>query len=157
MSIKHLNHHSFKERPSMENIIFKDQIDAMDFEKVTGMLSQAFWSPGIGRAEVKKGAQNSALVVGAFLPDGRQIGYGRVISDKTRFAYIMDIYIDEPYRKQGIGQAIMKFILSHETLKDVYQWTLITKDARGVYSKLGFKVISRPLDWMEIRKDRPQR
>ncbi len=38
----------------------------MDFEKVTQMLSQAKWSTGIGIEEVKRGACNSALVVGAF-------------------------------------------------------------------------------------------
>ena len=141
----------------MENIVLQDQIEAMDFQKVTEMLSQAYWSSGIGMAEVKKGARNSSLVVGAILPDGTQIGYARVISDKTRFAYILDVYVDENYRKQGIGQAMMNYILAHDELKDVYQWMLITKDAHGVYSKLGFKVISRPLDWMEIRKERPKR
>ncbi|MBN1382369.1 MAG: GNAT family N-acetyltransferase [Deltaproteobacteria bacterium] len=141
----------------MENITFTDQLDAIDFPKVTQMLSQAYWSPGISMVEIQQGARNSSLVVGAFLPDKTQIGYARVISDKTRFAYILDLYIDEPYRKQGIGQALMKYILAHESHKDVYQWLLITKDAHGVYHKLGFQQLSRPLDWMEIRKDRPKR
>lgn len=57
---------------AVNDIIFKDGLDAMDFNKVTSMLSQSYWSP-------------------------------------------------------------------------------------GVYSRLGFKVISRPLDWMEIRRDRSKR
>jgi GNAT superfamily N-acetyltransferase len=141
----------------MEDIVIKDGIEIMDFEKVTEMLSKAFWSPGIKLGEVKKGAINSALVVGAFLQDQTQIGYARVISDKTRFAYILDVYIDEKYRKKGIGKRMMKYILSHNALKDVYQWLLITKDAHGVYSKVGFKPVSRPLDWMEIRNERSKR
>lgn len=48
----------------------------MDFVKVTQMLSQAVWSVGIGVDEVKQGAINSALVVGAFYV---QFGYARVI------------------------------------------------------------------------------
>ncbi|OLN28412.1 GNAT family N-acetyltransferase [Desulfosporosinus metallidurans] len=140
----------------MEEII-KDGIEEMDFEKVTKMLSNAFWCPGIKIDEVKKGAINSALVVGAFIQDKRQVGYARVISDKTRFAYILDVYVDENYRKKGIGQKMINYILSHNELKDVYQWLLITKDAHGVYSKVGFKSISRPLDWMEIRNQRPKR
>ena len=118
------------------------------------MLSNAFWSNGIKIDEVKKGAENSALVVGVFLSCNNQIGYARVISDKTRFAYILDVYIDEDFRKRGIGQKMINYILNHEELKDVYQWLLITKDAHGVYNKVGFKTISRPLDWMEIREDR---
>jgi len=128
----------------------------MDFEKVTGMLSKAFWSPGIKGDEVIKGAQNPALVVGAF-DDNVQVGYARVISDKTRFAYILDVYVDENYRKKGIGQSMINSLLAHEDLKDVYQWLLITKDAHGVYRKAGFKVVDRSNDWMEIKNQRPKR
>ena len=141
----------------MENIIVRDGVAGIDFEKVTKMLSNAFWSLDIKIAEVKKGAQNSALVVGAFLPDQTQVGYARVISDKTRFAYILDVYVDEKYRKKGIGQKMIEYILGHKELKEVYQWYLITKDAHNFYSKMGFKPTSRPLDWLEIRNERPKR
>ncbi|WP_409271499.1 GNAT family N-acetyltransferase [Neobacillus sp. SCS-31] len=138
----------------MAGITIKDGLKNMDFEKVTEMLSNAFWCKGIKVDEVIKGAENSALVVGVFI-DNNQIGYARVISDKTRFAYILDVYVDENFRRKGLGQKMVHYILSHEELKDVYQWLLITKDAHGVYSKVGFNPISRPLDWMEIRNDRP--
>jgi hypothetical protein len=52
---------------------------------------------------------------------------------------------------------MIKFILNHPDLKDVYQWLLITKDAHGVYEKVGFTRTSRPNDWMEIRNKRPER
>jgi GNAT superfamily N-acetyltransferase len=137
--------------------LLKDGHNEMDFDKVTAMLKDAFWSPGIKKDEVLQGAENSALEVGAFTNDNEQIGYARVISDITRFAYILDVIVDERYRKQGIGQAMMKYILNHDELRDVYQWLLITKDAHGVYQKVGFKPISRPDDWMEIRNNRPKR
>jgi GNAT superfamily N-acetyltransferase len=146
-----------QQKNKMERITLVDGLENMDFAKVTGMLSTSFWSPGITLNEVIKGAENSALVVGAFLNDNTQIGYSRVISDKTRFAYILDVFVDENYRKEGIGQRMMNHILSHDSLKDVYQWLLITKDAHGVYSKVGFSSVSRPMDWMEIRHPRPLR
>lgn len=138
----------------MKGIIIKDGFENMDFDKVTRLLSNAFWSRGINIDEVIKGAKNSALVVGAFGENGNQIGYARVISDKTRFAYIADVYIEEIFRKKGIGQKIIRYILNHQELKDVYQWLLITKDAHDVYRKVGFNSILRPHDWMEIREDR---
>jgi GNAT superfamily N-acetyltransferase len=141
----------------MNDIIIKDGIENMDFGKVTKMLSNSFWSPEIKIHEVKKGAINSALVVGVFSKYEGQIGYARVISDKTRFAYITDVYIEENFRKKGIGQKIINYILVHEELIDVYQWLLITRDAHGVYNKVGFNPVTRPLDWMEIRKNRPER
>jgi GNAT superfamily N-acetyltransferase len=134
-----------------------DDIKKMDFTKITAMLKEAYWSKGIGIDEVKEGANNSALVVGVFTPEGIQIGYSRVISDKTRVAYILDVYVDAHFRKKGIGQAMIQFILNHPKLKDVYQWLLITKDAHGVYSKAGFQPLENPDRWMEIRQPRPQR
>lgn len=140
----------------MVNVFIQDGFDKMDFKKVTEMLSNTYWSPKIGVDEVKRGAANSALVIGAFTQDGKQVGYARVISDKTRFAYIADVYVDENFRKKGIGQQMMQYILSHDELKDVYQWLLITGDAHGVYRKVGFEITSRPRAWMEIRKGRPK-
>lgn len=134
-----------------------DGIKKMDFAKITAMLEEAYWSKGIGIDEVKQGANNSTLVVGAFTKEGTQVGYARVISDKFRFAYILDVYVDEHFRKKGIGQAMIKFILNHSKLKDVYQWLLITKDAHGVYSKAGFKPLESPERWMEIRNLMPDR
>lgn len=129
----------------------------MDFDKITDMLKDAFWSIGIKKEEVVKGAQNSALLVGAFTENNRQIGFARVISDKTRFGYIMDVIVDEKYRRQGIGRSMVKHILNHQELKDVYQWLLITKDAHGVYQKVGFNPVLNPRLWMEIRNERPKR
>jgi ribosomal protein S18 acetylase RimI-like enzyme len=135
----------------------RDGFDEMDFDRVTIMLKGAFWSPGISRSEVMEGAKNSALVVGVFTGDNVQIGYSRVISDKTRFGYILDVMVDEACRRQGIGQAMVKHILGHPVLKDVYQWLLVTKDAHGVYEKAGFRPIARAGDLMEIRHPRPER
>ena len=135
----------------------KSGYENMDFDKVTTMLKDAYWSIGIKQEEVKQGAKNSALLVGAYTKDNNQIGYARVISDKTRFGYIMDVIVDEKYRKQGIGQAMVKHILRHPDLKDVYQWLLITRDAHGVYGKAGFKLLENPDKWMEIRHPRSDR
>jgi GNAT superfamily N-acetyltransferase len=141
----------------MDKYQIRDGFVNMDFKKATLMLKDSFWSPGISEEEVIRGAENSALLVGTFREDGEQIGYARVISDKTRFAYILDVMVDERYRKQGIGQSMVRHILSHPRLKDVYQWLLITKDAHGVYQKVGFTPVSRPGNWMEIRNTRPKR
>lgn len=138
------------------DVLLRYGCERMDFAKVRAMLSQAFWCQGISMAEVIRGAENSALVVGAFVGD-EQVGYARAISDRTRFAYILDVFVDEPHRRGGIGQKMVQGILDHETLRDVYQWLLITKDAHGVYEKLGFRKTTRPKDWMEIRSPRPQR
>lgn len=135
----------------------KDGMKNMDFNQITEMLSTVYWSTGIKKTEIIKGAENSALLVGAFTSENLQIGYARVVSDKTRFAYIMDVVVRDGYRRQGLGQAMVKYILSHSELKDVYQWMLMTRDAHDVYKKAGFMPITHPEYWLEIRNPRPDR
>ncbi|SHH91018.1 Predicted N-acetyltransferase YhbS [Sporobacter termitidis DSM 10068] len=129
-----------------------DGYEKMDFTKVTDMLAKAYWSEDIGQDEVMRGASNSALVVGAFVED-EQIGYARAVSDKTRFAYIMDVYVDERYRNQGIGQSLVNYILDHESLKDVYQWLLSTRDAHGLYANCGFQPLAQPQRLMALKRE----
>lgn len=123
----------------------------MDFDQIHGWLSQTYWSPGIERDRVIRGAQHSTLVLGAF--DGKdQIAYARVVSDTTRFAYLADVFVIESHRGQGIAQALVQYALKHSLLQDVSSWYLRTLDAHGVYEKLGFKPISDPERWMSWKK-----
>lgn len=126
-------------------------------DDIHAMLSKVFWSPDITKAEIVKGIKNSALVVGAYRDETRQIGYLRVVSDKVRFAYLMDVVVHEDYRRQGIGQRMVNCALAHPELKDVYQWLLNTKDAHGVYEKCGFTLLKNPEKWMSILSPRPDR
>ncbi len=126
-------------------------------DDVQEMLSRAYWSPGITKNEINKGIANSALVVGAYIPGGRQIGFLRVVSDKVRFAYLLDVIVHDDYRRNGIGTRMVRFALSHQELKDVYQWLLATQDAHGVYEKCGFEALRNPEHWMSIRTPRPER
>ena len=69
----------------------------------------------------------------------KQIGFARVISDDTEFASLWDVFIDEPYRHQGIGQALLKYIFQHPRLRGIFRWFLMTEDAHGLYEKFSFR------------------
>ena len=88
-----------------------DEIQRIDFKKVTEWLAGSYWSPGIGQEEVERGAKYSSLVIGVYGKDGTQVGYARLASDKTRFAYIMDVFVEPEHRNKGIAQAICRFAM----------------------------------------------
>ncbi|MBN2178507.1 MAG: GNAT family N-acetyltransferase [Deltaproteobacteria bacterium] len=139
----------------MELEISSDQ-DKLRISDIRAMLSNAFWSLGITEKEISKGIQNSALVVGAY-KNKQQVGFLRVVSDKIRFAYIMDVIVSENYRREGISRKMVQFAMEHNEMKDVYQWLLRTKDAHGVYEKFGFQKLQDPELWMSLIKPRPDR
>ncbi len=140
-----------------EKFAIRDGFDAMDFDVVAAMMTSAYWSRGIGRDEVEKGARHSALVVGAFAPDDMQVAYSRVISDRTRFAYILDVFVDEGSRQRGIARQMIRHILDHSDFRDVYQWLLVTRSAHGLYAKEGFRPLEFPDRWLSIITPRPDR
>lgn len=133
-----------------------DSFDRIDFYIIQRWLSGAYWSPGIEKKEVIQGAANSSIVVGCYY-NGVQAGYLRAVSDKTRFAYFLDIFVDEKHRGKGIARRMIKFVLEHPDFKDVYQWLLVTKSAHGVYAKLGFEPLPNPEMWMMIKKPRERK
>lgn len=83
-----------------------DRIDKINFGQVREMLKDAYWSKDISVEEIKKGANNSALMVAAYNKNNDIVGYLRVISDKTRFAYLLDVYVHEKHRKKGIARSM---------------------------------------------------
>ena len=131
--------------------------ERLRMDDIRGMLAKTYWSPGITENEIAQGIRNSALVVGAYAEDGRQIGFCRVISDRTRFAYLLDVIVAEDCRHHGIGQTMVRFAVTHPDLKDVYQWLLKTSDAHGVYGKCGFAPIEDGERWMWRMQPRPKR
>nr|WP_319377384.1 GNAT family N-acetyltransferase [uncultured Methanoregula sp.] len=126
-------------------------------DDIHAMLEKTYWSTGITREEIAHGIKNSALVVGAYADNGRQVGFCRVISDKTRFAYLLDVIVAEDCRRKGIGQTMVRYAISHPDLRHVYQWLLKTSDAHGVYAKCGFLPCTEPELWMGRMLGRPDR
>src|SRR5687768_11782413 len=84
----------------------------IDWSRVHSWLSASYWSPGITKDQVQRAAKHSALVLGAFLGE-KQVGYLRVISDKTRLAYICDVWVESAHRRRGLARAMVDFAMRH--------------------------------------------
>lgn len=136
---------------------FKTGFDRMDFNSVSKWLQEAYWSPAITKEEVIFGARNSSLVVGGFDENGKQVSFLRIISDRVRFAYILDVIVDPSLRKQGIGSAMVKYAMEYPEMSLVYHWLLRTRDAHGVYAQFGFGPLENPDQWMVIQRPREAR
>ncbi|MBS1903736.1 MAG: GNAT family N-acetyltransferase [Bacteroidetes bacterium] len=117
-------------------------------------LSNAYWSPGVSYERVLKAMEFSALVVGAYDND-MQVGYMRLVSDRTTFAWVSDVIVDESYRGQGIARAMVRFAMEHPDVVDVRRWCLATRDAHEVYRPLGFAPLTYPDHFMWIGPQSP--
>jgi GNAT superfamily N-acetyltransferase len=125
----------------------------LDVEVIHHFLSEeSYWSPGIPRHTVERAIKNS-LCFGVYA-GAEQVGFARVVTDKTTFGYLADVFIVSTHRGKGLSKWLMQCILGHEELQGLRRFLLFTSDAHGLYRQVGFKEVESPSRVMEIlRRD----
>ena len=140
------------EKYEKEKYTISTDPDSTDIEAVHMMLSKSYWAQTRPREIIEISIKNS-LCFNLF--DGtKQIGFARVVTDYAVFAYLCDIYIDENYRKSGLGKWMLQCILSSSALKNVKRILLATKDAHEFYKKFGFTALEDPNKYMVLSKEK---
>ena len=119
----------------------------LDMDVIQGFLSGSYWAAGISRAVVERSIEHS-LPFGVY-HGTRQVGFARVISDYTTFAYIGDVFVVEEYRGRGLSKWLVEVIVGHPELQGLRRWILMTRDAHGLYQKVGFTPSRTPERLME--------
>ncbi|CAN5330645.1 GNAT family N-acetyltransferase [soil metagenome] len=126
-----------------------DNAEESNLQFVHHELSNSYWAKNIPFETVKKSLENS-ICFNVFLGK-EQIGFARVITDKSTFAYLCDVIIAENFQRKGIGKALMQFIMDYPELQGLRRFLLGTKDAHALYEKFGFATPEFPDRQMEIR------
>src|SRR5436853_341083 len=109
----------------------------VDVAEVHRFLStEAYWSIGRPRETVERLLREASRVVGLY-QDGRQVGYGRAVSDGVSFAYLADVYVLPEFRGRGLGAELVREIVENGPLAD-QRWLLHTGDAHELYRRFGF-------------------
>lgn len=121
----------------------------LDVDFVYGFLTQSYWAKGISRELVERSIENSLCL--AVYTQGKQVAFARVISDFATYAYIGDVFVIEAYRGNGLGKWMMECMRQHPRLQNLRRWTLLTRDAHGLYKQFGFTSLQKPERYMEIR------
>lgn len=120
----------------------------LDRGAIHAFLSSAYWARGIPREVVDRSIENS-LCFGVY--EARQlVGFARVISDLSTFAYLADVFVLESHRGRGLSKWLMEVIRGHPDLQGLRRWTLATRDAHGLYEQFGFRPLANPDRLMEI-------
>jgi GNAT superfamily N-acetyltransferase len=119
----------------------------LDRATIHEFLRGSYWARGIPREIVDRSIENS-FCFGLY--DGeRQVGFARVISDFATFGYLADVFVLESHRGRGLATWFMETVMSHPDLEGIRRWMLVTRDAHGLYRKVGFADVSRPERLME--------
>jgi ribosomal protein S18 acetylase RimI-like enzyme len=114
-----------------------DDPERVDVDAVHAFISQqSYWGRGRPRDLVERAIRGSARVVGLYRGEAL-IGFARAASDRAIVAYVADVYVLEPYRGRGLGVEMMRELVDNGPYSRL-TWLLHTKDAHGLYAKVGF-------------------
>lgn len=119
----------------------------LDVTLIHGFLTASYWARGISIDLVRQSIEHS-LCFGLY-DASRQVGFARVITDGTTFAYLADVFIVESHRGRGLSKQLMTAIRQHPRLQNLRRWMLVTRDAHSLYAQFGFGPLSAPERVME--------
>lgn len=124
----------------------------LDAARIHHWLStDAYWALGRTRGQQDRAIAGS-LNFGAYdRASGTQAGYARVVTDHASFAWVCDVYVDPEARGHGLGTRLVTAVRDHLAPLGVRRFLLATKDAHGVYAKLGFEPLAEPDMWMALQ------
>src|SRR5204863_6303938 len=108
-----------------------DDPERVDVDELFRFLTEeAYWVPGRSRETIERLVWESTRVVGAYEGD-RMVGFARVVSDRSNFAWLGDVFVVESHRGRGIGSALVREAVEYEPERDLV-WYLSTRDAQSL-------------------------
>lgn len=125
--------------------------DKIDRKRLIELMRQTNWAKDRPEELILKVMENSRPYA-VYDSEDYMVGYARIITDYATTFYLMDVIVDENYRRQGIGTRLMNAIM--EDVGHLYG-ILHTEDAQGFYARYGFVTSGKEPD--EIIMEKPGR
>jgi predicted GNAT family acetyltransferase len=118
----------------LDRFRFETSCDGVDWAGLKARLVEDRFDNGRTPDEYEKSSRNSHASI--FVYDGHElIGNARVLSDGVCNAYMVDVWVYTPYRRIGVGTAMILKLL--EGLRGQHV-CLFTDDHADFYVSLGF-------------------
>ena len=110
-------------------------LDGIDWEQAKADLAADSFDNKRSPEALRRSFEHSQHV--AFARDGdRVVGMARLLSDGVCNAYLVDVWTQSSYRRQGIASAMVRLLIDAVPGQHV---GLQTDDAQGLYASLGFR------------------
>ncbi len=117
-------------------ITFNDKLGKVDWDALKAGLREDDFDNGRTAAELAESFRRCHARVFARMDDGHIVGTARVLADGVCNAYLVDVWTDTPFRRQGIGSEMVKRLLATVPGHHV---ALFTQDHEQFYRSLGFE------------------
>jgi len=114
-----------------------DDRGRIDTAAVHGYVAEhAYWALGRTYETMRHLIEDAARLVGLYEGE-RQIGFCRVASDDTTYAWLFDVYVLPEYRGRGLGAELVREAVENGPHAGL-RWILHTRDMHRLYARFGF-------------------
>jgi GNAT superfamily N-acetyltransferase len=135
-------------RVAKDSYEIDDDKSRLNMDMIHAFVVESYWAAGIPRTTLERSIAGSDCF--GVYHNTQQVGFARIMGDRATFAYVADVFVLPNHRGKGLARWLMETILLQPQYKGLRRWLLATRDAHGLYAKLGFT----PVDgarFMEIR------
>ena len=119
------------------DFLISDDKSLIQVERVYELLKTTYWAEKWITRDITALSINNSFCFGIYR-DNILVGFARCVTDYATMYYLADVVIDDNFKGQGLGKALMEFITGHEIFLPLLG-VLETKDSHGLYEKYGFK------------------
>jgi hypothetical protein len=117
----------------MTEIRYSLECDGVDWAAMKEALIADNFDNGRTPQQLEKSFRNSGVTVIAFAGE-RIIGTARALSDGVCNAYVVDVWTDSAFRRQGVARTMMNLLLDQLPGQHVFLWT---DEATDFYKSIG--------------------
>jgi GNAT superfamily N-acetyltransferase len=131
-----------------DGFVVTDDPGRVDLDVVHGYLAnESYWARHRTRDE--QGAANAASWCFSLidLASGAQVGFARLVTDRVTYGWLADVFVVPAAQGHGLGTWLVGCVA--EAATGINRLQLGTRDAHGLYAKVGFTPHSYPDRAME--------
>ncbi len=138
---------STKEEQRGEFLLSFDK-ERLQIDVIEDFLSkQSYWAKGRSLETIQRSIQHS-VCLGVY-HFGKQVAFARLVTDQATFAWLADVFVDNDFRGQGLGQWLVDVVCRFADQHGIKRTLLATRDRQGFYEAFGnFHNLSSPENWM---------
>jgi ribosomal protein S18 acetylase RimI-like enzyme len=116
------------------------QLTPAQIEDLHLLYQSTWWGKNRTIPGIRKMLQNTDLIIGFCEVETKKlIGFTRVITDYVYRAVLWDVMVEESYRGQGLGKALVEAVINHPSLQEVEAISLVClPEMVPFYENLGF-------------------
>ena len=139
-----------------DGLEISDDPARLDLDLICAWLGGSYWARDRDRATIERSIAGSRAY-GVYDVDGTQLALTRATTDGASFCWLGDVFVAESARGRGIGTWLVGEVVGHLRSQGVPRFLLGTRDAHGVYERLGFEPLRVPEVYLELdlRSTRP--